>query len=107
MRRSGSRRRSPTSIENVYELDEEQFNAAVDLIKTQLAPHVGEWWVDYSKQIQSYANKDTTIGTTWPLQVNLLKADNHPVESVKPKEGATGRSDTWMVSSKAQNPNCM
>ena len=74
----------------MYELDEEQFNAAVDLIKTQLAPHVGEWWVDYSKQIQSYANKDTTIGTTWPLQVNLLKADNHPVESVKPKEGATG-----------------
>src|SRR5262245_16096421 len=66
-------------IENVYELDEEQFNAAVDLIKTQLAPHVGEWWADYSKQIQSYANGDTVVGTTWPLQVNLLQADNVPV----------------------------
>jgi putative spermidine/putrescine transport system substrate-binding protein len=94
-------------IENVYELDEEQFNAAVDLIKTQLAPHVGEWWTDYSKQIQSFANGDSTMGTTWPLQVNLLKADNVAVESVKPQEGSTGWSDTWMVSSKAQNPNCM
>ena len=94
-------------ITNPYELDEEQFNAAVDLIKTQLAPNVGEWWTDYAKQIQSFTNKDSTMGTTWPLQVNLLKGDNQPVESVKPKEGATGWSDTWMVSSKAQNPNCM
>ena len=93
-------------IEDPYELDEEQFNAAVDLLK-QLAPNVGEYWSDYAKQIQSYANKDSVIGTTWPLQVNLLKADNQPVESVKPKEGATGWSDTWMVSSKAANPNCM
>jgi putative spermidine/putrescine transport system substrate-binding protein len=93
-------------IENVYELDEEQFNAAVALMK-ELAPNVGEWWGDYSKQIQAYANGDSVIGTTWPLQVNLLKADDVPVESVKPSEGATGWSDTWMVSSKAQNPNCM
>ena len=73
----------------------------------QLAPNVGEWWADYSKQIQSFTNRDSVIGTTWPLQVNLLKADGVPVESVKPTEGATGWSDTWMVSSKAQNPNCM
>jgi putative spermidine/putrescine transport system substrate-binding protein len=95
------------NITNPYELDEEQFNAAVDLIKTQLAPNVGEWWALYDKQIQSFANGDSTIGTTWPLQVNLLKADGVPVESVKPNEGSTGWSDTWMVSSKAQNPNCM
>ena len=24
-----------------------------------------------------------------------------------PKEGATGLSDTWMLSSKARHPNCM
>jgi putative spermidine/putrescine transport system substrate-binding protein len=94
-------------ITDPYALDEEQFNAAVDLIKTQLAPHVGEWWGAYDKQVASFANKDVTIGTTWPLQVNILKADGQPVESVKPKEGATGWSDTWMVSSKAQHPNCM
>jgi putative spermidine/putrescine transport system substrate-binding protein len=93
-------------IDNPYALDEEQFNAAVDLMK-QLAPNVGEWWTDYSKQIQAYTNKDSVIGTTWPLQVNLLKGDGQPVESVKPSEGSTGWSDTWMVSTKAQNPNCM
>jgi putative spermidine/putrescine transport system substrate-binding protein len=93
-------------IENPYQLNEEQFNAAVDLMK-QLAPNVGEWWADYAKQIQSYANKDVVIGTTWPLQVNLLKADKKPVEGVKPKEGTTGWSDTWMIYSKAKHPNCM
>jgi putative spermidine/putrescine transport system substrate-binding protein len=93
-------------IEDPYALDDAQFTAAVDLMK-QLAPNVGEWWADYAKQIQAYTNGDSVIGTTWPLQVNLLKADGVAVESLKPTEGATGWSDTWMVSSKAQNPNCM
>jgi putative spermidine/putrescine transport system substrate-binding protein len=93
-------------IESPYQLNEEQFNAAVELMK-QLAPNVGEWWADYAKQIQSYANKDVVIGTTWPLQVNLLKADKKPVEGIKPKEGTTGWSDTWMIYSKAEHPNCM
>jgi putative spermidine/putrescine transport system substrate-binding protein len=93
-------------IEDPYALDDTQFTAAVDLMK-QLAPNVGEWWADYAKQIQAYTNGDSVIGTTWPLQVNLLKADGVAVESLKPTEGATGWSDTWMVSSKAQNPNCM
>ena len=29
------------------------------------------------------------------------------VETTKPKEGATGWSDTWMLSAKAKHPNCM
>jgi putative spermidine/putrescine transport system substrate-binding protein len=93
-------------IENPYQLTQEQFDAAVDLLKG-LAPNVGEWWVDYAKQIQSFANKDSVAGTTWPLQVQLLQADKQPVEGIKPKEGTTGWSDTWMIASKAQNPNCM
>ena len=93
-------------IDNPYQLNEEQFNAAVDLLKT-LKPNVGEWWGDYAKQIQSYANKDVVVGTTWPYQVNILKADKKPVEMTKPKEGTTGWSDTWMIYSKAAHPNCM
>jgi putative spermidine/putrescine transport system substrate-binding protein len=93
-------------IENPYQLTQEQFDASVALLKT-LAPNVGEWWIDYAKQIQSFANKDSVVGTTWPLQVQLLGADNQPVESIKPKEGTTGWSDTWMIASNAQNPNCM
>ena len=52
-----------------------------------LAPNVGEWWADYAKQIQSYANQDVVIGTTWPLQVNILKADKKPVEGDQAQGG--------------------
>ena len=40
-------------IDDPYQLDEEQFDAAVNLLKG-LAPNVGEWWADYAKQIQSF-----------------------------------------------------
>ena len=93
-------------IENPYQLNEEQFQAAVDLMKS-LAPNVGEWWADYAKQIQSITNKDSLVGTTWPFQMNTLLADKQPVKGIKPKEGTTGWSDTWMIYSKAANPNCM
>ena len=44
-------------IDNPYQLDEEQFNAAVDLLKKQ-APNVGEYWPgDAAKQIQSFTNE--------------------------------------------------
>jgi len=93
-------------IDNPYQLNEEQFQASIDLLKG-LAPNVGEWWADYAKQIQSYANKDVVIGTTWPYQVNTLTADKKPVKGIKPTEGTTGWSDTWMIYSKAKHPNCM
>ena len=49
------------------------------------------------------------VGTTWPYQYVQLTGAKPPVavEAIKPKEGTTGWSDTWMISSKAQNPNCM
>ena len=93
-------------IDNPYQLHDNQFQAAVKLLKS-LKPNVGEWWADYAKQIQSYANKDVVVGTTWPYMVNILKADKKPVQSIKPKEGTTGWSDTWMIYSKAAHPNCM
>jgi putative spermidine/putrescine transport system substrate-binding protein len=93
-------------IDNPYQLNDEQFTAAVDLLKG-LAPNVGEWWADYAKQIQSFANKDVVLGTTWPYQINVLKGDKQPIDSVKPSEGTTGWSDTWMIYSKAAHPNCM
>jgi len=101
--------RPELNITNPYELDDEQFNAAVDLLKQQ-APNVGEYWPgDVAKQIQSFTNKDSVVGTTWPYQyVQLIAADPPvPVKAIKPIEGTTGWSDTWMIYSKAANPNCM
>jgi putative spermidine/putrescine transport system substrate-binding protein len=48
------------------------------------------------------------VGTTWQVIANTINADAKvKVETVVPKEGATGWSDTWMISSKAKDPNCM
>jgi len=94
-------------IDNPYELDDNQFAAAVSLLKKQ-APEVSDYWPgDVAKQVQAFTNKDAVVGTTWPYQVNLLQAAKVPVKAVKPKEGTTGWSDTWMIYSKAQHPNCM
>ena len=48
-----------------------------------------------------------TIGTTWQYQVNSLVLEEAPVEAIKPAEGTTGWSDTWMIASEAAHPNCM
>ena len=93
-------------ITDVYELDQEQFDAAIELLKQQ-SEHIGEYWSDYTKEIQAFANGDSTVGTTWQIIANLLAADGVDVETTLPEEGATGWSDTWMLSSEAQNPNCM
>jgi putative spermidine/putrescine transport system substrate-binding protein len=93
-------------IENPYELDQEQFDAAIDLLKQQ-KQNIGEYWSDYTKQIEAFANGTSTVGTTWQVITNLLQAEGAPVENVLPEEGATGWSDTWMISSEAEHPNCM
>jgi putative spermidine/putrescine transport system substrate-binding protein len=92
-------------ITDPYELDDEQFQAAIDLLKEQ-KQHIGEYWSDYTKEIQAFANGDSSVGTTWQVIVNLLNADGEPEEAILPEEGATGWSDTWMISSEAENPNC-
>jgi putative spermidine/putrescine transport system substrate-binding protein len=92
-------------ITDPYELDQEQFDAAIDLLKEQNA-NIGEYWSDYTKEIQAFANGDSSVGTTWQVIVNLLNADGEPEKVVLPDEGATGWSDTWMISSEAANPNC-
>jgi len=93
-------------ITNPYELDEAQFAAAVDLLKQQNGI-IGKYWSLYTDEQAAFAAGDTVVGTTWQVIKNLLDADNVPVEVTLPKEGATGWSDTWMISSKAKNPNCM
>ena len=95
-------------ISDPYELDDDQFNAAVDLLKKQ-RPQLGEYWTDAAKQITAFTNKDQVLGTTWQYQVNTLQASKPPVpvKAILPKEGSTGWSDTWMISSSAKHPNCM
>ena len=97
------------NITDPYELDEEQFTAVVDLLKKQAAAGVNYWPGDVAKQIAEYTNGDSVVGTTWPYQYVQLTAADPPVAvtAIKPQEGTTGWSDTWMIYSKAANPNCM
>ncbi len=95
------------NIKNPYALDDKQFQAAVDLLKAQ-KPLVGQYWTDYLKQMDAFRAADVEIGTTWQIITNLLQGEDTPVpvDVVKPTEGATGWSDTWMVNSKTKNVDC-
>jgi len=90
-------------IENPYALDEEQLAAAVDLLKAQ-RENVGEYWSDYLKEIQAFESGDSVVGTTWQVIQNSVTTGNTAV--VLPEEGSTGWSDTWMIASEAEHPNC-
>ncbi|WP_351233183.1 ABC transporter substrate-binding protein [Streptomyces sp. NPDC002133] len=92
-------------IKNPYALDQKQFDASVALLKEQNA-NIGEYWSDYLKEISAFKSGDSVVGTSWQVIVNAAKAEKAPVDAVLPEEGATGWSDTWMVSAKAKNPNC-
>ena len=91
-------------ITNPYALDETQLAAAVELLKAQ-KENVGEYWSDYLKSIQSFTTGDSVVGTTWQVIKNYTPAEAN-VEAILPTEGATGWSDSWMISSKAKSPNC-
>lgn len=93
-------------IDDIYQLTQEQFDAAVDLLTT-LNSNQPLYWGTAADQVQSYTSGDVVVGTTWQYQVNLLQTDNQPVEAVLPDEGSTGWSDTWMMSKTAAHPNCM
>ena len=93
-------------ITNPYALDQTQFDAAIELL-TQQQDLVGQYWASYTDQQAALEDGSVLAGTTWQVIVNLAQANGAKIDAVKPVEGATGWSDTWMISSKAKNPNCM
>lgn len=92
-------------ITDPYELNEEQFQAALDLLKEQ-RQIVPKYWSDYTIQIEDFKSEGFVAAPSWPYQVNLLQLDNQPIASTIPQEGATGWADTTMMSAKAPHPNC-
>ncbi len=69
------------------------------LLKQQKA-NIGEYWADYTKEVQAFEIRHSVVGTTWQVIANTINADGKTkVKTVLPKEGATGWSDTWMISS--------
>ena len=102
-----SKTKPDLKITNPYELDATQFQAAVDLLKTQRTI-VGKYWADYLGAVKALSASESVLGTQWQINVNLANGEKKAqIESVVPAEGATGWSDTWMIASKATHPNCM
>jgi putative spermidine/putrescine transport system substrate-binding protein len=94
-------------ITDPYALDQEQFDAAIALLKQQKA-NVGEYWSDYLKEQEAFTKGSLVLGTTWQVITNGVQADpaSPPVNAIIPKEGSTAWSDSWMVYSKTDHPNC-
>ncbi|WP_231334779.1 ABC transporter substrate-binding protein [Actinomadura graeca] len=98
--------RPDLKIRDVYALDDEQFDAAVDLLKRQ-RPNVNQYWANYLDELQSFKSADNYAGTAWQVTANMALAEKAPVATTLPSEGATGWSDTWMIASRAKHPHCM
>ncbi|MCT4370653.1 ABC transporter substrate-binding protein [Yangia mangrovi] len=92
-------------ITDPYELNADQYAAALDLLRAQ-RELVSRYWHDAFIQIDDFKNEGIVASGSWPFQVNLLQADGVPVASVIPEEGATGWADTTMLHAEAEHPNC-
>ena len=92
-------------ITDPYELDQEQFDAAVELLRQQ-SELIGSYWAVFSDEIAGFVDGSMVVGTAWPVNLTYTELDA-PVDAVEPSEGMTGWADTWMISANAPHPNCM
>ena len=92
-------------ISSPYALDQAQFDAALNLLRSQ-RELVSRYWHDAFIQIDDFTNEGVVASGSWPFQVNLLQAAGAPIASTIPVEGATGWADTTMMHVNSQHPNC-
>ncbi|MBS0233114.1 MAG: ABC transporter substrate-binding protein [Proteobacteria bacterium] len=100
-----SKKKPELGIKNPYELNKEQYAAAIALLQSQRAL-IGRYWHDATVQVDDFKNEGVVASSSWPYQVNLLQADKKPIASTIPEEGATGWADTTMMHVNAPHPNC-
>ncbi len=92
-------------IKSPYELNQEQYKAALDLLRGQ-RKLVSRYWHDAFVQMDDFKNEGVVASGSWPFQVNILQSGGAKIASTIPKEGATGWADTTMMHADAANPNC-
>ncbi len=92
-------------IKDPYELNEDQYKAALGLLRQQKTL-VQRYWHDATVQTDDFKNEGVVASGSWPYQVNLLQGEKKPIASTVPSEGATGWADTTMLHAEAAHPNC-
>ena len=92
-------------INDPYELDQEQFDAAVALLQQQSRADRQLLGAVHGRDRRVRRRLDGGR-TAWPVNFSYAELDA-PVDAVEPTEGMTGWADTWMISANAPHPNCM
>jgi putative spermidine/putrescine transport system substrate-binding protein len=100
-----SKTKPELKITDPYELKQNQFDAAVQLLREQ-RPLIKKYWGLASEEISLFQNGDVVVGAAWPYQTIQLKLARAAVNDTIPSEGATGWADTWMLATNAPHPNC-
>jgi putative spermidine/putrescine transport system substrate-binding protein/spermidine/putrescine transport system substrate-binding protein len=88
--------------EDIYVLDDEQLAQVKDMLIAQ-KPHVRAYWNFGGELADLYVNGEVYISDAWPYATLGAKTGGAPVAEVTPAEGVTGWSDSWMITSGAQN----
>src|ERR671931_232974 len=91
--------------QNPYAISQDTLDKVVGKLKQQRGL-VRKYWVLATDFEQLFKSGDAVVGAGWPLMTNDLRKAGMNVGEVIPKEGVTGWSDTWMLSSKAKHPVC-
>ena len=92
-------------IKDPYELGEKQYEAALGVLRKQ-RELIHRYWHDATVQVDDLTKEGVVASSTWPYQVNTLKANKQPIASTVPEEGATGWADTTMMHEGAKHPGC-
>ena len=92
-------------IKDPYELNEDQYKAALELLRGQ-RQIVSRYWHDAFVQMDDFKNEGVVASSSWPFQVNILQSEKQPIACTVPSEGATGWADTTMMHADAPHPNC-
>jgi putative spermidine/putrescine transport system substrate-binding protein len=92
-------------IEDPYALNQEQFDAATDLLRQQ-RELIHRYWHDAYVQMDDFASGEAVVSGSWGFMANNVKGAGTDFKSVVPKEGAAGWADTTMLHTDAPHPNC-
>ena len=98
-------KRPELGIKDPYELNDQQYAAALDVLRKQ-RPLIHRYWHDYNVQMSDFKSEGVVASGSWPVQVNLLQGEKKPIDSVIPVEGVTGWADTTMLHAQAKHPQC-
>jgi putative spermidine/putrescine transport system substrate-binding protein len=88
--------------EDIYLLDDGQLAAVKDMLLAQ-RPLVRAYWNFGGELAELYVNGEVDISDAWPYATIQARDGGAQVAEVWPEEGVTGWSDSWMITTGAQN----